>query len=104
LELQPSAAQPLVADDGAFWLREFFMVRGELLTSYRDYLGSTVLPFSSTGAHLIVSARNTSMTAAEFDEAAEKLARNAAAANQPAGVEVATRRAQTTSVGVISSR
>ena len=70
-----------VMTDGRNLYREFFVVQGRLLTSYSNYLMATALPFTSVGAHVIVSVPvRTPMSAGQFEQTAATLAAQAVSA------------------------
>lgn len=73
--LRPAAVAQ-VKTDGQVWMREFFLQRGTLVQSYRDYLRRTFLPLSPAGIHLIASSRVESMTAESFAESSAQMARD----------------------------
>lgn len=74
--IQLTAAQgvPDVLKSGQAWMCEYFIHRGRLVRNYRDYLRSSLLPFSSPGVHLILSAPSDSMTADRFKRLCDGLA------------------------------
>lgn len=84
IELKPVAGRSAVLTDGKHWMREFFVVRSDLVSSYGAYLLRTILPFTPTGAHLIVSAPQGAMDAAAFEDAAAALAKRAVASPERA--------------------
>src|SRR6185436_7425570 len=72
--LSPSTENPAVLTDGRRWMREFFLHRGKLLTSYREYLRATFAPWSPAGVHVIVAAPVNSMSTQMFAAQSERLA------------------------------
>lgn len=64
-----------VMTDGERWMREYFLHEGALVGDYATYLRRTLLPFSSAGIHIIVSAPVTAMSAPNFANTADELAR-----------------------------
>jgi len=83
IEIKPLPAGS-VWTDGQRWLAEYFLVEGELLESYPQYLLRTFLPFSASGVHLIIESPRQSMSETVFKEFADKLAqriRNLVCAN-----------------------
>lgn len=65
-----------VMSDGKLWFREFFLHENQLINSYGKYLLKTIIPNSSAGIHLIISAPKKTMKADEFSQQALKLAQN----------------------------
>lgn len=65
-----------VMSDGKFWFREFFLQENQLIDSYGKYLLKTIMPNSSAGIHLIISAPVNAMEADEFSRQALKLAKD----------------------------
>ena len=74
LLLKPVPGQEEVMTGGNMWMRDYFIHEGELKSSYADYLLSSFSPFSSPGVHVILDAPTSSMSAAYFSQASEKLA------------------------------
>jgi hypothetical protein len=66
VEILPEASCPGVDQSDRLWLREFFVQRGRLLDSYRAYLFHTFLPLSCPGAHIVMSAPKSVLSAEDF--------------------------------------
>ncbi len=56
------------------WMTEYFVQGDELITSYEQYLLSTILPTSSPGAHIIIEADLNKMRAEQFRREADRVA------------------------------
>jgi exosortase/archaeosortase family protein len=74
LILEPVPEQPEVLTGGDRWMRDIFLHRGELKTSYRDYLLASFSPFAPPGVHVILDAPADAMSAAYFARATDRLA------------------------------
>lgn len=61
--------------DGKVWRREYFLHEGQLLDRYPAYLKSSFWPTRSSGVHLIFSALSHAMSAQEFAEMTDALAK-----------------------------
>lgn len=65
---------PTVFTDGRVWRREYFLVKGHLLETYRAYLLHSFLPGSGAGVHLIFSVNAGAMPVRDFESQARLLA------------------------------
>jgi exosortase/archaeosortase family protein len=65
---------PMVFTDGHVWRSEFFLMKGHLLKTYRDYLLHSFLPGSGAGVHLIFSVNVGTMPVRDFESKARILA------------------------------
>lgn len=83
VSLEDTPGQPGVCHDDEHWFREFFLQGGRLIATYPDYLKATAVPRSSPGVHLIFVSKKESMTPAEFDQRAARLAAELAAKVNP---------------------
>jgi exosortase/archaeosortase family protein len=63
-----------VMTDGKRYMREFFLLRDELLADYPSYVRRTFAPFASPGVHLIASVPVEAMGARSFAATARTLA------------------------------
>ena len=74
IEVTPDPVTASVYSDGSHWLREYYLVNGELVPEYMSYLLRTFRPWASPGVHLIFVAHQKGMTADQFKAASAKLA------------------------------
>lgn len=73
IDLVPAAEGSAVMTDGEVWMREFFLIPKGMLSSYEQYVWSTLGPGKSPGVHLITVASHEAMTADEFDKQSKQL-------------------------------
>jgi exosortase/archaeosortase family protein len=66
VRLEPVEATPQVSTDGRFWMREFFLWRDEVVTTYPDYILRSVVTGAEPWVHVIAAAPVHSMSAEEF--------------------------------------
>ena len=66
ITLSPVPGYHDIAQSDRLWMREYFFQDGRLISSYRTYLVSTFVPFSSPGVHVILTAPRQSISAADF--------------------------------------
>lgn len=74
IELEPSRENADVYTDGQHWMREFYIVDGRIVPSYRAYLLRTFRPRSSPGVHLIFYTKSDQMTPDAFNASCQQLA------------------------------
>jgi exosortase/archaeosortase family protein len=65
---------PEVGQAQSRWLREYFIVNGRLLPTYRLYLQETAFSLRERGVHLIMEAPKATMSQSYFAEQCDKLA------------------------------
>lgn len=78
-----ASGEPAVMTDGTWWMREFFLVEGDLLADYPAYLRRTLGVFTPAGVHLIASARQDAMDARTFADIAARAAADLQRMQQP---------------------
>jgi len=75
LDLRPSDQDEKVMTDQDLWMREFFLVDGNLLDSHLAYVLSTIGPGKSGGVHLIFVTMKDSRPASEFEKETREIAK-----------------------------
>jgi exosortase/archaeosortase family protein len=56
------------------WLREWYIIDGDVIDSYPQYLWRTSNPFTSRGAHVIASVKTSVLTAPQFEAVTAQIA------------------------------
>jgi hypothetical protein len=56
------------------WLREYFIVNGQLLPTYSRYVRETAFSFGGRGVHLIMEAPKSAMSQSHFATHCDELA------------------------------
>lgn len=72
VRLQPSSGWVLT--DGETYMKQYFLINGNLIEDYRRYVLRTFIPFSSAGVHLIAVAPAALSDPTAFERAADSLA------------------------------